>query len=301
MRTIRHSVLAAALIGGVPLALVAQTSGDRVDTTLTLDRGGHVQLGAVSGEIRVTGSDRRDVRITATMERGRFELSVTPGRIALSTRSVNQRQSSAYIEVQVPVGTRVSANTVSGLVEVRATQGEVVARSTSGRVDVRGARERLDVETVSGTIDLRDVQGRMAVEGVSADIEVEDARGDLTSETVSGGIRIRRSQLTGLRAEAVSGTISYEGNLSASGSYRMNTHSGSITMTLPAGVGASLELETFSGRISSDFPLTMQPGQSTGRGKRMEFTLGNGGARVAAGAFSGNITIRRGGAMDNRE
>jgi DUF4097 and DUF4098 domain-containing protein YvlB len=214
---------------------------------------------------------------------------------------VNQRQGAAYIEVQVPVGTRVTANTVSGLVEVRATQGEVVARTTSGRVDVRGARERLDAETVSGSIDVRDVQGRISLEGVSADIEVDDVSGDLTCETVSGTLRIRRSRLDGLRAESVSGTISYDGNLGAAGSYRMNTHSGSITMTLPAGVGAMLELETFSGRISSDFPLTMQPGQSTGRGKRMEFTLGGGGARVTAGAFSGNITIRRAGAMDNRE
>ena len=300
MTDTRYFIRAALAAAVLPLGLAAQ-QGARVDTTLSLDRGGLVQLGAVSGEIRVSASERSDVRITATMERGRFELSATPGRIGLTTRSVNQRQSSAYIDVQVPIGTRVSASTVSGLVEVRGTQAEVSARSVSGRVDVRGVRERLDVETVSGTVDLRDVEGRMNVEGVSADIDVERAVGDLTSETVSGSIRIRRSDLTGLRAEAVSGTISYDGNLSPSGAYRMNTHSGSITMTLPAGVGARLELETFSGRISSDFPLTLQPGQSTGRGKRMEFTLGSGGARVTAGASSGNVTIRRAGTKDNRE
>lgn len=289
------------LVGALPLAAAAQDNGDRVDTTLTLSRGGHVELGNVSGEIRVTGSDRRDVRITATIDRGRFEVSASPMRVALRTRSVNNRQSAAYIEVQVPVGTRVSATTVSGLVEVRATMAEVVAKSVSGRVDVRGARERLDAETVSGTLDLRDVQGRMSIEGVSADIDLDEAQGDVTAETVSGSIRIRRSRLSGLRAEAVSGTISYEGNLDANGSYRMNTHSGSVTMTLPANVGATLELETFSGRINSDFPLTLQPGQATGRGRRMEFTLGSGGARVTAGAFSGNITIRRGGAAGDRE
>lgn len=289
------------LLGALPLTLAAQDRGDRIDTTLTLARGGQVELGNVSGEIRVTASDRRDVRISATIDRGRFELSASGMRIGLRTRSVNNRQSSAQIEVQVPIGTRVNASTVSGLVEVRGTQAEVVAKSVSGRVDVRGARERLDVETVSGTLDLRDVQGRVHIEGVSTDIDLDQVVGDVTAETVSGTIRIARSRLSGLRAETVSGTISYEGNLDANGSYRMNTHSGGITLTLPADVGATLELETFSGRINSDFPLTLQPGQATGRQRRMEFTLGGGGARVTAGAFSGNITIRRAGAAGNRE
>jgi DUF4097 and DUF4098 domain-containing protein YvlB len=300
MRT-TSTLRALLLLGALPIALAAQDRGARIDTTLALSRGGQVDLGNVSGEIRVSASDRRDVRISATIERGRFELSASGSRIGLRTRSVSNRQSSAYIEVQVPIGTRVQASTVSGLVEVRGTQSEVVAKSVSGRVDVRGARERLDVETVSGTLDLKDVQGRLNIEGVSADIELDEVVGEVAAETVSGTIQIARSRLSGLRAETVSGSISYEGNLDASGSYRMNTHSGGITLTLPANVGASLELETFSGRISSDFPLTLQPGEATGRRRRMEFTLGGGGARVTAGAFSGNITIRRSSATGDRE
>lgn len=295
--TFRTFFLGALLLtGALPAAAHAQRDGDRVDTTLTLDRGGVVQLGIVSGEIRVTGSNRRDVKLSASIERGRWDLSITGARIALQSRSVNNRQHGAYVDVEVPVGTRVIATTVSGLVEVRGTMGEVTAKSVSGRLDVRGARERLDVETVSGTLDLRDVEGRMTVEGVSADIEIDGAVGDLTAETVSGTVRLTRARLTGLRAETVSGGITYEGSFASTGTYRLNSHSGGIVMTLPPNVGARLELETFSGRITSEFPLTMQPGQTTGRGRRMEFTLGDGGARVTAGAFSGGITIRRGSA-----
>lgn len=300
----QHRSLLRALIltGALPFALAAQGSaGDRIDTTLAIERGGLVQLGVISGEIRVSGSSRQDVKLVATIERGRFDFSATRGRIALQSRSLRSEQSSAYVEVQVPVGTRVTATTVSGLVELRATLGEIVARSVSGRVNVQGGRERVDIQTVSGSLDVGDIQGQMSIEAVSASIDIEGAVGDLTAETVSGSIRLRRSRLSGLRAETVSGTISYEGSLASTGTYRMNTHSGSVTLTLPADVGATLELETFSGRIASDFPLTLQPGQATGRGKRMEFTLGNGGARVTAGAFSGNINIRRGSAAIDRE
>lgn len=297
LRTLRAIVF----IGALPLVASAQDRGTRVDTTLMLSRGGQVDLGNVSGEIRVIGSDRRDVRIVASMERGRFELTTSAMRIALRTKSEYNRQSSAIIEVQVPAGTRVTASSVSGVIDVRGTQAEVVAKTVSGRVEVRGARDRVDAEAVSGDVDLRDVQGRINVEGVSANISIAGAQGEVNSETVSGDTRILRSRLSGLRAESVSGGISYEGNLDASGSYRMNTHSGSVGLTLPANVSATLELETFSGRINSEFPLTMQPGQTSGRGRRMQFTLGGGGARVTAGAFSGNITIRRGAAAGDRE
>ena len=301
MHRLRTPLRALVLAGAFPAALLAQGEPARIDTTLTLERGGQVHLGIVSGEIRVTGSDRRDVKISATIDLGRFELTTTSGRIALQTRSVRNRQGPATVIVEVPVGTRVSASGVSGDIEVRATQAEVIARSVSGGVEIRGARGRADVESVSGVVALRDAQGDLQVESVSGDVTVEDASGALDVESVSGSIRVRRSRLSELSAETVSGSVSYQGALTATAEVEISTHSGDVTLTLPANVGATLELGTFSGRINSEFPLTLQPGQQGGRGRRMEFTLGNGGARVAAEAFSGNITIRRGGAAGDQE
>jgi DUF4097 and DUF4098 domain-containing protein YvlB len=300
--TVVRSLRALLLASVLPMTLLAQDRGDRVDSTFTLDRGGVVHLGAVSGEIRITGSDRRDVRVNASMDRGRFEVTSTRSRLSVTTKSVQGRQSGTRFDVNVPTGTRISASTVSGRIEVRATEGEVIVRTTSGSVDIRNAKERVEVSTVSGDVELSRVSGRIRVDGVSSTIYADDIAGDFSVETVSGEITMRRGALTGLVASAVSGTITYEGTLSATGSYRLNAHSGTVTLGLPANVGAILELETFSGRINSDFPLTLQPGETGGRrGRRMEFTLGNGGARVTAGAFSGNINIRRGSAAGDRE
>lgn len=283
------------LAAAVPLALAAQRGGDRVDTTLTITPGGSVSLGAVSGEIRVTGAQRNDVRLIAEIERGSFERDFSRSSISLRTRSEGNRQGRARIQVTVPVGTRVTATMVSGDIEITATEAEVQARSTSGDLVVRNARGRLELSTVSGDVIVRGANGRMSVNGVSAEVSIVDAEGELSVETVSGTIAVRQSRLRDLDANAVSGDVSYEGSLTSTGRYRLNTHSGEVLLRLPADVGAELTLETFNGSIESDFPLTMQPGE-TGtwrRGRRMEFTLGNGGARVSAGAFSGNITIRR--------
>jgi DUF4097 and DUF4098 domain-containing protein YvlB len=282
--------------------LAAQRDGDRIDTTLTIERNGAVHLGLISGEIRVLGTDGNTVRIVGDIERGRFETLFSPTRVAVNTRSVNSRQGRARYDVTVPYGTRVTATSVSGVIEVRATRGEVAARSTSGTIDIRDAIERVEASSVSGDIEVRASRGRMRFETTSGEIRVEGGEGEITAESVSGTITLRRSAFDGIRTQAVSGSISYDGPLSATGSYRFNTHSGSVLLVVPENVGAVLELETFSGRISTDFPLVLQPGESVGRrNRRMEFTLGNGGARVIGGAFSGNITIRRRSATNTPE
>lgn len=298
-RSIRRALL---VIGALPVVAAAQRDGDRIDTTLVIDRGGLVSLSVTSGEVRVRGESRADVRIRADIQRGYWDRSFSRGRISVTARSVNDRMSGARLEVSVPKGTRVSVRTVSGRVEVHATEGEVTVNSTSGSIEVRDAREQVALSTVSGSLDLARVQGRVRLDGVSSTIRIDDISGDLEAETVSGSIIVRGGRLEGATVKAMSGSITYEGALSRTGSFRFNTHSGSVALTLPANVGANLELETFSGRINSEFPLTMQPGETGGRrGRRMEFTLGDGGARVTAGAFSGSITIRRGSATDNRE
>lgn len=302
MRSLHPLFRAATLVAALPLLAAAQRDGDRIDSTFPIQKGGSVQIGSVSGEIRVIGGNRSDVRVVASIDRGRFEVSNSASRVEITTRSVNNRQGAARIEVTVPVGTRVRARTVSGTVEVRATDAEVSVNSTSGRIEVGDARDRVEIATVSGDVLLARSSGRIVMNGVSGSLRADDVGGDLDAETVSGDIEVRRGRLTAMSAKTVSGDIAYAGGLAASGTYRLNAHSGSVTLQLPSDVGALLELETFSGRINSDFPLTMQPGETGGRrGRRMDFTLGAGGARVTAGAFSGNINIRRAAAAANRE
>ena len=274
--------------------LGAQNTQQRVDTSFAFASDGQVSLSIVSGEIRVIGANTDEVRISASIERGRLETSFSRSRVSIEARSVNSRMGSARYELTVPVGTRVRATSVSGDITVRATGHEVTVRSVSGDLTVSEARERIETATVSGDVDLSRVQGRIRAESVSGDIIGSELSGELTAESVSGNVELRRSRLDAIRSSAVSGGISYDGPFSASGTYRFNSHSGSIRFGIPANAGAVLELETFSGRISSDFPLTMQPGATGGRrDRRMDFTIGSGGARISAETFSGNITIRR--------
>jgi hypothetical protein len=61
-------------------------------------------------------------------------------------------------------------------------------------------------------------------------------------------------------------------------------------------------VQTFSGEVNSDFPMTLQPGSRSGnRGRGMQFTIGGGGARISAQTFSGDITIERSSGSNREE
>ena len=297
---------AAAAVAAMPSAACAQRDREpaRIDSTFAFDKGGWIDVGIVSGDITITGWTRPEAKVYAATERGWFETQLSSHRITLRTRSDRGRSGPTRVEIMVPVGTHVQVSSVSGSVRVSGTEGEVDAGSVSGSVEVVDATDRISAHTVSGRVHGAKLNGRVRLGTTSNSIEAEDIVGDLSAGSVSGRITLTGVKSSHVSAETVSGTVTYEGSIDPSGSYDLSTHSGSVHMTVPEGSSADLELETFSGRISSAFPITLQPGEisSMGRhGKKMEFTIGKGGARVSASTFSGNITIDKGGRTDRQE
>src|SRR3981081_2820214 len=59
----------------------------RIDTTVRLDRGGAVDLSLISGKIRVTGWDRPDVKVSASITSGLLRFDANSSRVSLSVES----------------------------------------------------------------------------------------------------------------------------------------------------------------------------------------------------------------------
>ncbi|MEP6509926.1 MAG: DUF4097 family beta strand repeat-containing protein, partial [Gemmatimonadales bacterium] len=126
--------------------------------------------------------------------------------------------------------------------------------------------------------------------------------GDIESESISGHIWINGAQSKSVKAETVSSSVAYTGAIDPSGTYEFKSNSGRITLGVPADIGATVSLETFSGNVDSDFPVTMGSGTNRiGRDSRFEFKIGNGRAHITLESFSGNIRIQRGTSRDNQE
>ena len=303
-QTILRAALLALAVGTVPGVSQSQTIyRNHVDTTFAFNKGAWVDLGLVSGDIIVTGWTRPEARVVARAEDGDLDMTLTSGRISVQVGSRRRRMGEARYEVHVPIGTRVQASSVSGDIRVTATAGEVQVTSISGALEVTDAVDRITIESVSGDIRAAKLRGRSHISTTSGDLELDDIIGDLTVKTVSSDIKITRAKSAHLRAETVSGEVTYSGSIEANGSYDFNTHSGEVRLEIPSGSGASLDLQTFSGSITSSFPLTLQPGERSRShsGRKMQFTIGDGSARISAQTFSGDITIERTGRSGKEE
>jgi hypothetical protein len=297
-------LLAALALGAVacrPSTARAQRERMRIDTTFSFNKGGRVELGLTSGEIIVTGWTRPEARVIARLEHdGYLDASLSSDHIRIETRSRSRRLGGGRYELMVPIGTRVQASAVSGDIRITATAGEVQANTVSGSIEVLDAVDRIEIGTVSGDIHAERLRGRTHIHAVSGDLETRDITGDLSAETVNGEIKLRDVKSSRVSAGTVSGEITYVGTIEPAGSYEFNAHSGEVSLEIPSNAGATLNLQTFSGSITSRFPIALQPGQVSRRGKQQEFTIGGGGARISIETFSGDITLERG-ARSGRE
>lgn len=266
----------------------------RIDTTFAFSKSGVVDLTQISGDVIVTAWDRNEARVRAYAERGRVRSSISSSRISLDVESIRGRMGDSKFEVSVPVGVRVIARSTSGDVSVKGTKGPVEAHSTSGDVVVTNAIDRIVIESVSGDVRASQLNGDIRSESVSGTVEIRDATGDVHAETTSGDVSLLGVSSRNVYATTVSGEVEYDGTIDANGRYEFHAHSGDIRLEIPESASAQFSVETFSGSLDSEFPITLQPGQrSTGRPRRFQFTLGSGSARITAESFSGDIVLAR--------
>lgn len=291
-------------VGMAAAPVLARAQDERtfsqLDTTVRLDRSGAVDLSLISGRIRVTGWDQPNVKISASIESGLLRFSANSSRVTLTVDDEGDRHygrhrnvGEARYDVNVPRGSRLILEAVSGDITAKGSQGEIEASSVSGDVDVTEGSRTVSVESVSGSAHAAQVNGNLHAETVSGDLRAENVSGNVQASTVSGDIRLVGIQSRDVRTETVSGSVNYTGTIEPSGRYSFESHSGTIRLDIPRNAGAQFSVETFSGSIDTDFPITLQPGSKRREG-RMEFTIGDGRARVTAQTFSGEIIISNG-------
>ena len=297
---VRVALVAATLFA--PAAAEAQGFRQRVDTSVTIEKGGTLSVSVYSGRVNVVGGSGSTVRIQGMVESGDMELRARGSTVTISTQPEGPRGGRADLDITVPTGTRVVLEGFSAPFSVRGVKGDAKVETLSGSVTVSDAVGKVDVGAVSGSISIDRVKGDVRAEGVSGRVDLTNIDGDIEAESVSGRVVMTRANSSSVRAETVSGAISYNGTLDPAGNYVFKSHSGRLTLDVPANAGATVSLETFSGNVDSDFPVTLESGRTRmGHESKFEFRIGNGRTRIVAETFSGDIRIQSSTSADNRE
>ncbi len=254
---------------------------------------------------------------------GQFGDSFGLPRLASGSGSeVAQSESDFQWEKSLRAGKTIEIKGINGSITARPASGnrvEVIAVKTSRRGDISTVRiqavEHSDGVTIcavypsSGSrenscepgeggrmsVNNNDVQVkftvsvpkgvRLVARTVNGGIKANGLEGDLSAVTVNGSVDI---STTG-RAEAttVNGSIMARlGATTLTDDIDFNTVNGSITVHIPDGLNAEIGASTVGGRLSSDFPMTLER-------RNMHGVLGTGGPELNMATVNGSIQLKR--------
>ncbi len=274
--------------------------GRSIDTTFRMEKGGVVDLEAGTGSVIVTGGPGTDVRVRATANDGRVRLRAS-STLATLRASSDHGMSDVRYEITVPAGVRVLVEMHAGELRATGLRGDIEVETLAANIHLADISGLATIETISGLVTGSKLAGGTHIETTSGNVTLTDVAGETIVESTSGSAILTDIRAREVHAETVSGDVRFQGLVEAEGRYEFTSHSGTIRLALPPTAGALLSLSTYSGRIDSEFPITLQQGSSSGRDKQLQFRLGSGSARLTAESFSGNIIITRGIARDRQE
>ncbi len=285
---------------------------DRFSRRAKIGRDGRVTIQNIAGNITVTAGSGDEVSIEA-IKRTRADASQLatvhiivderPGRVEVRTEHTarNDRVSVDYT-VTVPASASLELKSISGTVKVTGVQGGVRADTISGNI-VTASTPRLELaKSVSGDVDLGDVSTDtdVSASSISGSVRAKGLKArSLDLGTISGDVTLTNVTCDRLGVRSVSGNVDFSGALARNGRYDVNSHSGTIRLTIPTDIGFELTANTFSGSIRSDIPVTLGPTSARddrrrpGPGRSTRATFGDGSASLTVRTFSGDIVITK--------
>lgn len=254
---------AIALFGAATMCLPAALAAQDFEWNGRIDRGDRIEIKNINGEINASYASGSEVRVSATKEAKRdnpddVRIEVVEHSGGVTICAVYPDNGGRKNECKPGDEGRLSSddNDVAVHFTIQVPAGVV-----------------LDANTVNGGVDAGGLQS------------------DVYANTVNGGVKVSTSGLA--RASTVNGSIlASMGRADWTGDLDFETVNGSITVELPAGVGARVSASTVNGGMETDFPLTIK-GKFSNR--KMEGTIGGGGRDLNLETVNGSIRLKKSG------
>ena len=261
----------------------------RVDTTISVASTAQFRLDASAGRVSIRVWDRSAVRIVATPVAGTIVRIESTQNLLSVAGSAGGGIDEAEYEITLPRRMAVTVGTGDLAIEIADCEADVTARNYSGSISTHRTKGRLTVKSVLGEVVVRDATGRVSVQTQYAPMRLTDVTGDVEAEGSVGHIYLTRVNARNLTASTVAGGIWFSGPLHRDGHYTLSTHSGSVFLTVPEPIHATVHVSTVSGAFASPLPMTREAGSRRGR---FTVTFGNGAASVDVETFNGGIVVQ---------
>ena len=275
----------------VMLTFAVLSTPMRTDTTFTVKPGTRLELNNFAGSITVRTWTKNAVRVEADHS-SRARVEVEQSGPTLGIKIVHWRGIPVTVdyELTVPRWMALELGGVNTDISVENTDGEINVQSVQGEITVTGGTKLVTANSVEGEVRVSHASGKVECNSVNSSVHVEATNGQVLASSVNGEIVLKGIDSDDVEAGTVSGEVTYDGVIKEGGSYRFSSHNGDISIAVPDRANATVSVATYSGEFTSAFPVRLD---ETRRGKRFNFTLGNGSARIELESFQGEIRLRR--------
>jgi DUF4097 and DUF4098 domain-containing protein YvlB len=286
--------IVAGLVAAQGTAAAAQEREARApqtDRTVPVTKGARLSVANDTGEVVIKTWDRDTLHVRAVhSERVTIDIQTNANIVTVRSRASGPRSSVDY-EITAPAWLPVRVSGQFVYIGIEGAQNEVSAETVRGDIVIKGGTGTVSAKSIHGEIIVEDAKGRINANTVNEGIRITGASGEIIAETTNGDIVLSKVDARLLDVATVNGDVRFEGALAPAAKYRIGTHNGDITMIVPETTGATFTVRAYNGEFQSNLPT--KPVGEVRRGRRVIYTLGNGGADVELESFGGTIRLRR--------
>ncbi len=191
------------------------------------------------------------------------------------------------IVLNIPEGLSVSIENTAGDIEVATIAGNLDVETKSGNVQIQSADRNLRLTTLFGNVTVGNITGDAEITTKAGEINIKKVKGNARIESVSGNVTLTECEGP-VHIELKSGNLDV--NLAKiSDDCYLDLKSGNIQLGLPSAAQFSIDAQSLSGNINSDFEVMVERkfARATARGN-----VNGGGPLVKVRNISGNIELR---------
>ena len=231
---------------------------ERFEQTYPLNANGRVGVSNVNGSITIETWDKPEVKLEWT-KTGELKEDLTDVEIR-----IDARQDAFSVETKYGDWKRRPSNNGNrGYRNLQIEYRLIVPRNAV--LD--------EIETVNGSVSITNAANTTKASAVNGEVRALNLRGAANLSTVNGTIIADFDQMsTGSRVA-------------------LETVNGTVNLTLPSDVNATLKAETVNGKISNDFNLPVRKGQYVGRD--MYGKIGSGDVQIKLESVNGELSVKR--------
>lgn len=243
----------------------------------------NIEIDWVSGKVNIIPYDGDTVKIEETSAKAIEEKYELRWRVKENTLYIKPCKSTGTWNLAEKIPTKTLYIYLPE--DLAVAMNKIEIDTASAWISIIGiTATEVDTTTASGDTWLEKCTvTNLNIENVSGYVNCTEFSAEkIDAETVSGNVEIMGS-VKELDVESVSGTVYYCSSSTAPDSADVSTVSGEIKLEIHDNDGFNIDFDSVSGKITSDFPLTISSGNQT---------YGNGTRNYDFETVSGNVNIK---------